>query len=153
MKRKANPLIHAINEASSKTRREAHEMIEKAKILDQLRMKIRVNYSPIFKDLDLSVHNLYLRTGYYKPTIEVCLNKLESFKDAQLIKLLDFLTDRTTNMTSRDYANWMNRDYSFELEDVYINISAYVRSDSPTCRKVKVGVTVQEVEEYELVCD
>ena len=153
MKRKANPLIHAINEASSKTRREAHEMIEKAKILDQLRMKIRVNYSPIFKDLDLSVHNLYLRTGYYKPTIEVCLNKLESFKDEQLIKLLDFLTDRTTNMSSRDYANWMNRDYSFELEDVYINISAYVRSDSPTCRKVKVGVTVQEVEEYEFVCD
>ena len=153
MKRKTNPLIQAINEASSKTRREAHEMIEKAKTLDQLRMKIRANYSPIFKDLDLSVHNLYLRTGYYKPTIEVTLNKLESFKDDQLVKLLGFLTDRASNMSSKDYANWMNRDFSFEMEDVYVSISAYVRSDSPTCRKVQVGVTVQEVAEYELVCD
>ena len=99
------------------------------------------------------MHNLYLRTGYYKPTIEVTLNKLESFKDDQLVKLLSFLTDRANNMSSKDYANWMNRDFSFELEDVYVNISAYVRSDSPTCRKVQVGVTVQEVAEYELVCD
>jgi hypothetical protein len=153
MKRKANPLIQAINEASSKTRREAHELIEKAKVLDQMRMKIRVNYSMLFKDLDLSVHNLYLRTGYYKPTIEVSLHKLESFKDVQLVQLLDFLTDRTEKISTRDWANYLNRDYSFELEDVYINISAYVKADSPTCRKVQVGVKVEEVPQFELVCD
>jgi len=78
MKRKTNPLIQAISEASEKSRRDGHELISKAKMLEEKRMKIRANYSAIFKDLDLSVHNLYMRTSYYKPSIEVSLNKLES---------------------------------------------------------------------------
>jgi hypothetical protein len=153
MKRKTNPLIQAISEASSRTRRESRDLIEKAKALDALRMKIRANYSEVFKGLDMSVHSLYMRTGYYKPSIEVSLNKLDGFKDPVLVNILEFLADRTSKMSSKDYANWMNRDYSFELDDVIVNISAYVRSDSQTCRKVKVGVTVQEVEEYALICD
>lgn len=153
MKRKTNPLIQAISEASEKSRRDGHELISKAKMLEEKRMKIRANYSAIFKDLDLSVHNLYMRTSYYKPSIEVSLNKLESFKDVQLVKLLDFFASQTEKMGTRDWANYLNRDYTFELEDVIINISAYVRSDSPTCRKVQVGVKVEEVPQYELVCD
>jgi len=153
MKRKTNPLIQAISEASEKSRRDGHELISKAKMLEEKRMKIRANYSAIFKDLDLSVHNLYMRTSYYKPSIEVSLNKLESFKDVQLVKLLDFFASHTEKMGTRDWANYLNRDYTFELEDVIINISAYVRSDSPTCRKVQVGVKIEEVAQYELVCD
>ena len=153
MTRKANPLIQAINEASSKTRREAHELIEKAKALDALRMKIRANYSGIFKDLDQSVHSIFMRTGYYKPTIEVGLNKLESFKDPVLVKILDFLMDQSTSVKTTDYPNWLNRDYNIEMADVMISISAYVRSDSPTCRKVQVGVKIEEVAQYELICD
>jgi len=153
MKRKTNPLIQAISEASDKSRRDGHELISKAKMLEEKRMKIRANYSAIFKDLDLSVHNLYMRTSYYKPSIEVSLNKLESFKDVQLVKLLDFFASQTEKMGTRDWANYLNRDYTFELEDVVVNISAYVRSDSPTCRKVQVGVKIEEVAQYELVCD
>lgn len=153
MKRKVNPLIGAIKDASIKSRREGHELIEKAKALDALRMKIRANYSEVFKDLDLSVHTLYMRTGYYKPTIEVSLNKLSGFKDPVLVKILDFLMDKSLSVKTSDYANWLNRDYTIEMEDVCVSISAYVRSDSPTCRKVKVGVQIQEVEQFELVCD
>jgi hypothetical protein len=153
MKRKVNPLIQAISEASDKSRRDGHELISKAKMLEEKRMKIRANYSAIFKDLDLSVHNLYMRTSYYKPSIEVSLNKLESFKDVQLVKLLDFFASQTEKMGTRDWANYLNRDYTFELEDVVVNISAYVRSDSPTCRKVQVGVKIEEVAQYELICD
>jgi len=153
MKRKTNPLIQAISEASDKSRRDGHELISKAKMLEEKRMKIRANYSAIFKDLDLSVHNLYMRTSYYKPSIEVSLNKLESFKDVQLVKLLDFFASQTEKMGTRDWANYLNRDYTFELEDVVVNISAYVRSDSPTCRKVQVGVKIEEVAQYELICD
>ena len=153
MKRKINPLIQAINEASSKSRREGHELISKAKMLEEKKMKIRANYSAIFKDLDLSVHNLYMRTSYYKPTIDICLNKLESFKDVQLITMLDFFASQTDKVSTRDWANYLNRDYTFELEDVVVTISAYVRSDSPTCRKVKVGVKIEEVDQYELICD
>ena len=153
MKRKINPLIKAISEASDKSRRDGHELIEKAKALDALRMKIRANYSEVFKGLDMSVHNLYMRTGYYKPTIEVSLNKLEGFKDPVLVKILDFLMDKSLSVKTTDYANWLNRDYNIEMEDVTVCISAYVRSDSPTCRKVKVGVQIQEVDQYELICD
>lgn len=153
MRRKTNPLIKAISEASDKSRRDGHELIEKAKALDALRMKIRANYSEVFKNLDMSVHCLYMRTGYYKPTIEVSLNKLEGFKDPVLVKILDFLMDKSLSVKTTDYANWLNRDYNIEMEDVTVCISAYVRSDSPTCRKVKVGVQIQEVEQYELICD
>ena len=151
--RKVNPLIQAINEASSKSRREGHELISKAKMLEEKKMKIRANYSAIFKDLDLSVHNLYMRTSYYKPAIDINLNHLESFKDIQLTTLLDFFTSQTDKVSTKDWANYLNRDYTFELDDVMVTISAYVRSDSPTCRKVQVGVKIEEVPQFELVCD
>jgi hypothetical protein len=153
MKRKVNPLIQAINEASSKSRRDGHELISKAKMLEEKKMKIRANYSAVFKDLDLSMHNLYMRTSMYKPTIDVNMNNLESFKDAQLTTLLDFFTEQTNKISTRDWPQYLNRDYTFELEDVVVSISAYVRSDSPTCRKVKVGVKIEEVDQYELICD
>jgi hypothetical protein len=153
MKRKVNPLIQAINEASSQSRRDGHDLITKAKMLEEKKMKIRANYSAIFKDLDMSVHSMYMRTSFYKPTIDISLNKLESFKDIQLTTMLDFFTSQTDKVSTRDWANYLNRDYTFELEDVVVTISAYVRSDSPTCRKVQTGVKIEEVPQFELVCD
>ena len=153
MNRKTNPLIQAINSATEQSRKEGHNLIARAKILDEKRMKIRVNYSGVFKDLDLSVHNLYVHTSYYKPTITVNLNALESFKDTQLMGLLEFFSSKTEKVTTRDWANYLNRDYTFELDDVLVNISAYVRTDSPTCRKVQTGITIEEVPQFVLVCD
>jgi len=154
MKRKTNPLILAINESTSKARREGHELITRAQALEAKRMKIRVNYSEAFKNLDLGVHNLYVRTSFYKPYIEVNLNGLDSFKDPQLVELLDFFTSKTDKVTTTDWTHaHTNRDYSFELDDVVVNICAYVRSDSPTCRRVQTGIEVQEVPKYQIVCD
>jgi hypothetical protein len=153
MKRKTNPLINAINNATEQSRKEGHNLISRAKILEEARMKIRVNYSGVFKDLNLDVHNLFVRTSYHKPTIIVNLNALDSFKDTQLMGLLEFFSSKTEKTTTRDWPQYLNRDYSFELDDVLVNISAYVRTDSPTCRKVQTGVKVEEVPQFELVCD
>jgi len=153
MKRKTNPLINAINNATEQSRKEGHNLISRAKILEEARMKIRVNYSGVFKDLNLDVHNLFVRTSYHKPTIIVNLNALDSFKDTQLMGLLEFFSGKTEKTTTRDWPQYLNRDYSFELDDVLVNISAYVRTDSPTCRKVQTGVTIEEVPQYQLVCD
>ena len=153
MNRKTNPLIQAINNATEQSRKEGHNLIARAKILDEKRMKIRVAYSEVFKNLDLKVHTLYVRTSYYKPTIAVNLNALESFKDSQLLGLLEFFSGKTEKVTTRDWPQYLNRDFSFELDDVVVDISAYVRSDSPTCRKVQTGVTIEEVPQYQLVCD
>ena len=153
MKRKTNPLINAINNATEQSRKEGHNLIARAKILDEKRMKIRVAYSEVFKNLDLSVHNLFVRTSYHKPTIAVNLNSLESFKDTQLMDLLEFFSSKTEKATTRDWPQYLNRDYTFELDDVLVAISAFVRTDSPTCRKVQTGVKVEEVPQFELVCD
>lgn len=153
MKRKVNPLVQAMNEASSKSRRDGHELIRKAKMLEEKKMKIRANYSALFKGLDLSVHNLYIRTGFSKPSIDLNMNKLESFKDIQLVTLIDFLSAQTDKASTKDWPQYLNRDYTFELEDVIFTISAYVKSDSPTCRKVQTGVKIEEVPQFELVCD
>ncbi len=151
--RKLNPLTQALNEASEKSRREGHELIRKAKLLDDQRMKIKISYHQAFKDLDLEKHNLYVRTSYYKPVIELNLNALENFKDPQLVEILEFFSARTEKITTRDWALYLNRDYAFELEDVMVNISAFVKADSPTCRKVQTGIKVEEVPQYKLVCD
>ena len=153
MKRKTNPLINAINNATEQSRKEGHNLISRAKILEEARMKIRVNYSGVFKDLNLDVHNLFVRTSYHKPTIAVNLNALESFKDTQLMGLLEFFSSKTEKVTTRDWPQYLNRDYTFELDDVLVNISAYVRTDSPTCRKVQTGITIEEVPQFVLVCD
>ena len=153
MNRKTNPLIQAINNATEQSRKEGHNLIARAKILDEKRMKIRVTYSEVFKNLDLKVHTLFVRTSYYKPTIVVNLNALESFKDTQLLGLLEFFSGKTEKVTTRDWPQYLNRDFSFELDDVVVDISAYVRSDSPTCRKVQTGVKIEEVPQFELVCD
>lgn len=153
MNRKTNPLISAINNATEQSRKEGHNLIARAKILDEKRMKIRVAYSEVFKNLDLKVHTLFVRTSYYKPTIVVNLNALESFKDSQLLGLLEFFSGKTEKVTTRDWPQYLNRDFSFELDDVVVDISAYVRTDSPTCRKVQTGVKIEEVPQFELVCD
>ena len=153
MNRKTNPLIQAINNATEQSRKEGHNLIARAKLLDEKRMKIRVAYSEVFKDLDLKVHTLFVRTSYYKPTIDVNLNALESFKDPQLVGLLEFFSSKTEKVTTRDWPQYLNRDFSFELDDVIVSISAYVRSDSPTCRKVQTGIKIEEVPQFELVCD
>ena len=153
MNRKTNPLIQAINNATEQSRKEGHNLIARAKLLDEKRMKIRVAYSEVFKDLDLKTHTLFVRTSYYKPTIAVNLNALESFKDPQLMGLLEFFSSKTEKATTRDWPQYLNRDFSFELDDVMVSISAYVRSDSPTCRKVQTGIKIEEVPQFELVCD
>ena len=69
MNRKTNPLIQAINNATEQSRKEGHNLISRAKILDEARMKIRVNYSGVFKDLNLDVHNLFVRTSITNPQL------------------------------------------------------------------------------------
>jgi len=39
MKRKTNPLINAINNATEQSRKEGHNLISRAKILEESRMK------------------------------------------------------------------------------------------------------------------
>lgn len=153
MTRKPNPLTESIKSALVEAKQDSRSCLERAKKLKQASKKIKVDYSAAFKSLDLSVHSLHVGASYYKPTIYVSLNKLDGFKDPVLEALLEFFTAKTENITTKDWPQYLNRDYNFELDDVIVGISAFVRTDSPTCRKVQTGTKVEEVPQFELVCD
>jgi hypothetical protein len=90
----------------------------------------------------------------------VSIRDLDGFKDPKLAKLLGGLVALSTEVREKEYPSNLNRDYFFEWVDTegdrfYVNVYAYARPDSPTCRKVLVGVEEKLVreEKYEIVCD
>lgn len=87
------------------------------------------------------------------PRVYVSLNKLSSFKDERLVRLLSVLDDYLEMYKTEEYAVSINRDYKFSNTQYEVHVAAYVSSDSATCRKVLVGVETVQKEKYEIVCD
>ena len=89
-------------------------------------------------------------------TIGIYCCGLESFKDQRLMKLLERIESLSPSKSSSvDYADYLNRDFRFEFDDVLVLVNAYVKSDSGLCRKVLKGVESRVVEQkiYEMVCE
>ena len=88
-------------------------------------------------------------------SITVSLRKLPSFKCKILESILEYCeTLNVGEVTSSDYAESLNRDYYFELADNWrMHVNAYVKSDSATCRKIKVGTEIVEQAKWEIQCD
>ena len=91
----------------------------------------------------------------HEPYLRVTLEDLESFKDDRLVSRLWYLSnlDGVREPKSSDWAMSLNRDYRFDFDGFSVTISAYVKSDSPTCRKVVVGSKTEVINEYKIVCD
>jgi hypothetical protein len=96
---------------------------------------------------------MYLMTNNNLPHVYINMRGLESFKDDKLMMVLGYLSETMDNMKTEDWAASVNRDYRFTSSTHSVVISAYVRDDSPTCRKVLVGTELQTVEKFEIVCD
>lgn len=96
---------------------------------------------------------MYLMTDSHLPHVYVNMRNLESFKDDRLVKVLSYLSETMDDMKTEDWAQSVNRDFRFKSGTHSVAISAYVREDSPTCRKVLVGTELQTVEKFEIVCD
>ena len=97
--------------------------------------------------------------GYTTPRLNatIRIREMESFKDARLIRILEALDDMGLNVETRDYANCEspNREFTFETDDFQLTIDAYVKLDSPFCKRVKVGETTRTIvdEEWKLECN
>lgn len=91
-------------------------------------------------------------------TLSMSMHDLDGLKSKQLCDVLERLVDADA-VETKDYASSLNRDYEFwfRLPDIWmrVRICAYVRSDSPTCRKVLVGTEERVVreEKFEIVCN
>jgi hypothetical protein len=104
--------------------------------------------------------NVYGSPGSMRVSITASVRDIDGFKCPKLGALLALFID-ADDTTTTDYATWMNRDYSFTFniegsnDQITVGISAYVKSDSATCRKVlketKVVQTEQQI--FEMICD
>ena len=103
----------------------------------------------------LGAEDLSVRADYWanKPVVYAQLRDLESFKDAKLMAVLEYVSVFSDTSTSKDWAQYLNRDFRFVSKTVDVYINAYVKEDSPTCRKVMIGTELQTVEKYKIVCD
>lgn len=148
--RKLNPFIGAINGALNDCQETINTMRKTLSEVKTKKLELRVKYGRLFTDLPGSFS---ISLSREKPVAYVRMYRLESFKDARLTDFLDKLVAMDGEMSSTDYASIMNREFDCEFSDFRVCINAYVKDDSPTCRKVVIGTKMEEVKEYEIVCD
>ena len=67
--------------------------------------------------------------------------------------LLEFLISKNADIKEEAWPQFHNKDYHAEVEEARVAIHAYVRSDSPTCRRVQVGTELKETPIWELHCN
>ena len=128
--------------------------------LTQLR-KARATLMPIIKHLAPLIgeqDRIHINAGEYYHSINITMNKLDGFKDARLEQML-FVMMAFKNVVAKntnDYAEWLSRTYRFTIPgdvDIEFSVEANVKSDSETCRKVKVGEKLELVAQYAIQCD
>lgn len=88
-----------------------------------------------------------------KSKIVVSMRQLESFKCLALENVLWLLNEIGTATGTSDWADSLNRDYDFEVDGIKVRVSAYVKSDSATCRKIVVGTETVTTPKYQIQCD
>jgi methyl coenzyme M reductase subunit D len=148
--RKLNPFICAINTALNDRQESINEMRKTVSEVKAKKLELRVKYGRLFTDLPGS---FTISLSCEKPVAYVIMRRLESFKDARLTDFLDKLVAMDGEMSSTDCASIMNRSFTCNFSDFQVYVDAYVKDNSPTCRKVLIGTKMEEVKEYEIVCD
>lgn len=122
--------------------------------------KVRTMLSKLLQPLIYAVGDkgsVYVGVMYGKPDINVSMYRLDSLKQRELVWALEYLTIETDKLNGRtktqDYAAAINRDFIFSTDKWDARIMAYVKDDSPTCRKVVIGTEMVEQHKYQIVCD
>ena len=135
---------------------DANDNIKRALRCKLILNRDRKMLGKLLRSLDrLGAEDIAVRADYWanKPTVYLQLRDLESFKDAKLMAVLEYVSVFSDTETSKDWAQYLNRDFRFTSQTVDVHIGAYVKEDSPTCRKVVIGTELQTVEKYKIVCD
>jgi hypothetical protein len=94
-----------------------------------------------------------IANGFEKPVIYIHMSGLDSFKSERITRVLQVLEAFGTSTGTKDWASIVNRDYKYTMGKFDVTLCAYVRDDSPSCRKIAVGSETQTVVKYEIQCD
>ena len=151
-KRTVNPLIKAMNEGIASHRETAKRYMDSAKHALAVKGMLRAKYASVFAGMTHDETHLSFSASYGEPDIHVYLWKLDSFKDERLTTLLERLMD-LADPEVREYPEALNKDYRFDLGDARVHISAYVKSDSASCRRIQVDTKTVEQPVYKIICD
>jgi len=85
------------------------------------------------------------------------IRDLDSFKDDNLVSLLEALDNMGLEVKTKDYAGSEspNREFRYKTDDYHLTVDAWVKSDSPYCKRVKTGSTVRTVvdETWSIECN
>lgn len=128
-------------------------LAERVKMLDAKRKAVTAMLNKLSVD-DSEYTTIYLHV--YTDSIDISINmrRLESFKDARLTNMLGILEDlNPTRVSSSEYAEWVEKSFNYKFDDFVVTLSATVRSDSPTCKRVAEEVKLVEEIKYKIVCD
>lgn len=118
--------------------------------------KILRPVSLIISGAGLNNASAYVSADEYSETftLGIYLYGLESFKTPALSALIEYFDGMSESVNTRDWPDSINRDYHFKLpKGNKVTLGAYVKDDSPTCRKVPIGSETKEVIKYAIQCD
>ena len=146
-----NPLIRAMNEGIANHKEQAKRSLENAKQGLAVKGMLHAKYAPIFTGIAHKDTHVSFSVWQGEPSISVYLWNLDSFKDERLTTLLERLMDHGEPST-KEYAEALNKDFRFDLGDAKVQICAYVRTDSATCRKIQIDTKTVEQPVYKIIC-
>ena len=150
MQRKVNPIISATNKAIFNAQREARAAYGRVKTLKDQRMALR-RFAPLTAGLTLNELDIY--SGYTSLQLYITLFDLEGFKDARLTDVLGALYEMTDTVKEQEVAQFHEKVYTADVDDVHIRIAAYVKEDSETCKRVEIGRELVEQVKYKMICN
>lgn len=84
--------------------------------------------------------------------VHITLDKLPSFKCMELEMVLNALENMGDAVSTKDYAECLNRDFTYKVNGVDVYVAAYVKAESETCKRVAVSTEIQEIVKYEIQC-
>lgn len=158
--RKVNPLITAIKNQIDQYKREANLAYKKATRLTTDRMLLRALYAPIFVNLTEN-DSIYIYT-YDNNRVQfvVYMHDLDSFKDERLTSTISSAMELIGDKVKEtDFAQYEHKEYRISTNNIYsveqaeLQINAYVKSDSPTCKKIQIGTEIKAVPKYKFECN
>mgnify|MGYP003350510129 FL=1 len=158
--RKVNPLITAIKNQIDQYKHEADLLHKKVKRLTTDRMLLRALYAPIFVNLTEN-DSIYIYThDNNRVQFVVYMRELDSFKDQRLTSTISSAMELIGDKVKEtDFAQYEHKEYRISTNNIYaveqaeLQINAYVKSDSPTCRKVQIGTEIKAVPKYKFECN
>jgi hypothetical protein len=149
--RTVNPLIKAMNEGIANHKEQAKRSLENAKQGLAVKGMLRAKYAPIFAGIAHDDTHVSFSVWQGEPGISVYLWNLDSFKDERLTTLLDRLLGYA-DPSVKEYAEALNKDFRFDLGDAKVQVCAYVKSNSETCRRIQIDTKTVEQPVYKIIC-